>query len=327
MPLALHLTIRTAASRGRLAAQDLQRCNAPTGASDSHWEHRVVELVGRSGKRELADLACQEHSLPEVLTAIQEADEVHLYGTDPTFMLSCFPYLKPDALAKIPLFVHGPCANLIPDPRDTSIARLEAWPGPVSYDLAASLTLEQACPPEQLAKGLIPLDPWDHQLIPRRGEAGPIEGLAPDNAVIVCLSLWLPVGVRDALKERVETLFNACPAPVDVAWIDEKEQLPDQARAHRRLAQLCIAKNWSDPICLEAMLSQTPLWVLEQSDCVLGPWLKELGVDAQLHRLPQPDAPDFDKHWSQAIELWSQGGALPAPSALRERVASYCLAS
>lgn len=325
MPVALHLTARTSASRGRLAARDLQRCNASGGTADTQWEHRVAELTGRDGPKGPVDLDSQETCLPELLAVLHQAQEVHVYGIDADYMLACLPYLKPDALRETSLFVHGPCAKLSVDLRNSTIARLEAWPGPVHYDQAASICLEKEQASGDVAPIQFYLDPWSSELTPRQGPDGPIEGLAPDDAVIVCLSRNLSESTVTALRPKVEGYFNEEPAGVDVAWIDEREHEPQAARGYRRLAQLCVADSWSDPICLEAMLSRTPLWVQEASDCPLAPWLAQLGVTRAEHEMPSPDAPDFESKWRSAIARWAKGEALQAPQSLRDRVAEHCV--
>lgn len=325
MPIALHLTSCRAGAQGSVLADDLQRCNK---ADKEAWEHRVVELGTDPSRLGIIDLAATQALLPELETALHIAQEVHLHGNDVASILKELPYVKPEALASTPLFVHGPCTRNPSDDPDSNIPRLKEWPGPVSYDLAASLSLA----PEEQGRGLgadlCALDPWSRLLTPRQGATGPIEGLAEDNAVIVCLSRTLSPTQRSMICERVEALFLACTSPVDVGWIDESKLTVMDARKHRRLAQLFISAQWSDVGCLEAMLSQTPFWVMDEAgESSLGPWLASLGVDPAQHRLAAVQTPDFDQGWQAAIDLWAQGGSLAAKAEYREAVAQRCLSA
>lgn len=325
MPIALHLTFNRAGAQGSVLADDLQRCNQQ---GKDAWEHRVVELEVVGDRVRLVDLASTQASLPELQTALHLAQEVHLYGNDVASILRELPYVKPEVLVKTPLLVHGPCRkNEIADP-DSKIAHLECWPGPVAYDHAASLSLGVGPEGGPLGPELVALDPWSRLLTPRQGATGPIEGLAEDHAVIVCLSRTLEAKQKASLCERVEAMFSACAAPVDVGWIDESTLSVHTARKHRRLAQLFVTGSWSDPGCLEAMTACTPFWVMDpQGAETLGPWLQSLGVDPKLHLLAALSDEHFERDWQEAIDLWSQGGSLPAKAEYREAIMDRCLAA
>lgn len=325
MPVALHLTFNRAGAQGAELAKDLQRCNK---RDEEAWEHRVVELEVVGNRLGLVDLASTHSSLPELETALHLAKEVHLHGNDVDSILREVPYIKPEALAQTPLFVHGPCKrNKIADP-DSKLTYFKNWPGPVFYDLAASLSLKVAEQEGAMGPDLLPIDPWSHLLSPRQGPTGPIEGLAQDNAVIVCLSRNIEASVRKSIGEQVEALFSACEASVDVGWIDESKLSASVARRHRRLAQLFVTSSWSDPGCLEAMAACTPFWVMdEEGETALGPWLESLGVDPAQHRMSPPSDPKFEQEWQTAVDLWATGGSLPAELKYRQAVIDRCLAS
>lgn len=325
MPIALHLTFNRAGAQGAVLADDLQRCNT---RGDKAWEHRVVELEVVGNRLGLVDLANTHSSLPELETALHLAEEIHLHGNDVESILREVPYIKPEALANTTLYVHGPCQrNDISDP-DSSLAHLKEWPGPVVYDLAASLSLNETSSGDALGPDLVALDPWSITLCPRQGPTGAIEGLAEDKAVIVCLSRNIEAKLRTQICERVEALFSACEAPVDVGWIDESKLRVFDARRHRRLAQLFITSSWSDPGCLESMTSRTPFWVMDDPGAkTLGPWLESLGVNAAEHRMSAPEDAGFDQAWQAAIDLWAKGGALPAKAEYRQAIVERCLAS
>lgn len=324
MPIALHMTFKGLGGQGSAHADDLQRCNK---RGKGAWEHRVVELDVEGKRLGRVDLSSTRASLAELETALHSAQEVHLHGHDVASMLREIPYVKPEALANTPLYVHGPCCkNEIKDP-ESKITHLEAWPGPISYDLAASLSLELTNEGEVLGADLLPLDPWSALLTPRQGPTGPIEGLAEDEAVIVCLSRMLEDQQRTEICERVEKLFCACPASVDVGWIDESKLHVLDARKHRRLAQLFVTSSWGDPGCLEAMAACTPFWVLDGfQSSTLAPWLAQLGVDPNAHRLsPLEDKVSFGREWQAAIDLWARGESLAAKSEYRDAIIKRCL--
>lgn len=325
MPIALHLTFNRAGAQGSVLADDLQRCNK---LGKDAWEHRVVELDVTGHRLGLVDLAMTQASMPELESALHQAQEVHLYGNDVASILREIPYLKPEALVQTPLFVHGPCRQNKIDEPDSSLTHLKCWPGPVVHDLAAALSLEIPEREGSLGADLLALDPWSRFLTPRQGPTGPIEGLAEDNAVIVCLSRTMSAQQRTKLCERVEALFSECSASVDVGWIDESKLSVLTARKHRRLAQLFVSSSWSDPGCLEAMTACTPFWVMDDPGALkLGPWLQSLGVDPTEHRLSPLDESGFDQDWQMAIDHWAQGGSLPGKPEYRQAVVDRCLAS
>lgn len=323
MPIALHLTFHRAGAQGSVLADDLQRCNQ---AATQAWEHRVVELGVSGNPLGLVDLAGTQASLPELETALHLAQEVHLYGNDAESVLRELPYVKPEVLANTPLFVHGPCVrNEIVDP-DSNVAHLKRWPGPVTYDLAAALSLQIAAQATPAETDLVALDPWSHLLTPRQGATGPIEGLAEDNAVIVCFSRALDGKQKASICERVEAMFCACEAPVDVGWIDESQLSVLDARKHRRLAQLFVSSAWTDPGVLESMMACTPFWVMDdEGAATLEPWLTALGVDLAQHQMPSLEDSRFDQTWQSAIDGWAQGDSLPAKLEYRQALTQRCV--
>lgn len=326
MPVALHLTFNRLGAQGSVLADDLQRCNK---REKEAWEHRVVELDVTSQRSGFVDLSGIRASLPELERSLRLAQEVHVYGNDVASMLCQIPSVPPEELADTPLFVHGPCLQEAIEPSAPSSTRRKSWPGPVNYDLAASLSLGMDRSGEPPCADLLPIDPWSASLIPRQGPTGPIEGLAQDEAVIVCLSRMLRDEQRTEICERVETLFSACVASVDVGWIDESKLYVGKARKHRRLAQLFVTSTWSDPGCLEAMAACTPFWVMdEQGAATLAPWLESLGVDPNEHRLRTlEDEVGFEQDWQAAISLWAQGGYLSAKTEYRAAIIERCLSS
>lgn len=323
MPIALHLTFTTSALHGHDAAGDLLARAQWESDPSQLWEHRVVEFSPSYSPGGARDLTLDEASMPELLSVLHEASQVHLYGVEVEGLLQWLPYVRPDALAEVPLHVHGPCVQAPPQV-DTGPARLESWPGPVSYDRPAALSLGMAFEEEREADQ-IPLDPHAASLWPRQGDAGPVPGLAEDNAVIVSVSRAIPEAISEALCERVESFFSERGDGVDVGWILESTLTPTQARAHRRLAQLCIAGSWEDPICLEALLARTPLWVLDDAESPLLDWLRSMGISPELHHLALPETPEFEARWKASIQQWAQGEALEAPEELREVVLARCV--
>lgn len=269
-------------------------------------------------------MALDESSMPELLSALHEADQVHLYGVPVQGLLQWLPYVRPDALADVPLQVHGPCVTAPPH-IDTGPTRLESWPGPVSYDRAAALSLGMDPKGLTLVPDRLPLDPHAASLWPRQGDAGPVPGLAQDNAVIVSVSRNIPSEEREALCEQVESYFKQSAMGVDVGWIAESTLTPTQARGHRRLAQLCIAQSWTDPVCMEALLARTPLWVLDDLHSPILDWLRALGISPEAHHLAPLGTPDFERAWTTSIQRWAEGEALPAPLELRQAVLARCV--
>lgn len=325
MPLALHFTFHTGSQDGDMAAADLQRCNVRSDDGSSQWEHRVVEMSA-SGKNDApADLSCSQPAMPELLSALRAADQVHLYGADVDTLLNALPYVVPETLCSTPLTVHGPCGSYVSQELDESIPRLGCWPGPVHYDEAASLSLNLEPSDTKGALDRLAMDPWHHDLTPRIGEVGAIAGLAQEDAVIVCLSRRIPESVRQAIRQQVERYFDEQTGNVDVGWVDEAEISRVDARAHRRLAQLFIAGSWSDPGCIEAMLVCTPLWVLDQETRYrVDAWFDQLGVQRMEHRLADPETPEFAEQWKRAIQGWSNGESLPVSRTLREMLLERC---
>lgn len=324
MPLYLHIVFRQSCALALFAGADLSRCNRPDEGEDGVDVHRVLELGIGGSYSDPFDLAINERQLPEVLSLIYQADEVHLYGVDEPVLLHAFPDVRASALEQTPLIIHGPCEKTPEELRGSAPVKLDSWPGELRYDRPASNSLGKNTAPAKLAPYSLYLDPWDHSLTPRQGPCGPIEGLAEDAAVVVCLSTYLCPELKAQFCSEVESYFNASSKPVDVAWIDELEADNARAREFRRVAQLFVASSWADPGILEATLAGTPVWVLAEAQTPLRSWLEDIKLEVDELALGEIGSEGFRARWSAAIARWSQGDSLPSNPEARARLVQCC---
>lgn len=327
MPLYLHIVFRQSSALALFAGADLSRINSSSEVEQGAEVHRVLELAIGGACGDPFDLAINERQLPEVLSVIYQAEEIHLYGVDVPVLLHAFPDVRAAALQQTALIVHGPCEKTPEELRGCAPVKLEVWPGPVRYDRPASESLQKNIPTSELVPYRMYLDPWDHSLSPRQGPSGPIEGLAEEAAVVVCLSAYMCPELKDTFRPEVESYFNASPEPVDVAWIDETSAEPGRIREFRRVAQLFVASSWADPGILEAILAGTPVWVLDHAQTPLKTWLEEIKINPKEHSLGEIGSESFRAHWNAGIARWTQGQSLPDNPEARERLIQFSLAS
>lgn len=239
------------------------RANTIVDRSSPERPTRVCEAWNPPPTVPVADLALTEQQLPEVLTALRWADEVHFHGADMLAGLHMLPYVSPDALTGKRLVIHGPC--VAPAPVGTDATRLKEWPGPVEYDTLAGGRNERAA---NLATDRIWLDPAAAELLPS-ATAGP-EGPVPFSgegrrAVVLTLAAQLP----EALKHRlVERLGRLDVPQLDIEVWDEAQLARAIRPRTRRHAHGCIAAATDGTAVLgegtacEAMLQAIPLILL-----------------------------------------------------------------
>ena len=233
---------------------------------------RVCEAWSPPPTVPVADLALTEQQLPEVLTALRWADEVHFHGADMLAGLHMLPYVSPEALTGKRLVIHGPC--VAPTPAAPDATRLTTWPGSVEYDTLAG---GRTRPAANRGVDRIWLDPTAPQLLPSAtaGPAGPVPFSGQGRHTVV---LTLGAALPEALKQGVVEGLGRLEHPeLDIEVWDEA-QLANAIRPRtRRHAHGCIAGAsdatvvWGEGTACEAMLQAIPLILLGARPTVAEP--------------------------------------------------------
>lgn len=235
---------------------------------------RVVELRDPSPGEHVADLCTSERELPEVVSAILAAEQVHLHGLSPRIGLHMLPYVKPELLRGTVLVVHGPWPRVTASV-DADATRIGAWPGPVVFDelarrsheedLAADVpvdaaTADRAEPAADVASRLH-VDVHQPALLPREEGPTPHQPRAEGRPlVVVTFAAEFGAAAREAL---LAALATAKLEGLEVELWDEAGLPAGQRASLRRHAQACVAPvrfYWSSSrTALEAMAQAVPL--------------------------------------------------------------------
>src|SRR5688572_7193738 len=130
MARVLHFVPRAKSLSFSQRARMLAELTIPEHPND--WT-RVVEMFNPSMDAMVYDLAFDETHTPEIVTALRGADAVHVHGLSLELALRMIPYVPPETIDGVPLYLHGPVARGDEEaPRDPT--RLSSWPGPVICD-------------------------------------------------------------------------------------------------------------------------------------------------------------------------------------------------
>lgn len=231
MATILHVVAHNATPRGDShSPQDLVSISY---APDGHVV-RVLEAYIAPPGAEIADLALSERELPEVVSVLHQADEVHVHGMPLELALNLIPYVKPEVLTDTPLYLHGPWPELVRSPRYDA-TRLQSWPGPVHYDPAGAATPEAKGTPATIANELW-IDPSDATLLPRAGGAVPhvIDG---GHGCVCAVTADVDAAIREQLAIELARLSTP---RLRIEVLDEA-LLPQAQRAPiRRVTQVAI---------------------------------------------------------------------------------------
>lgn len=259
--------------------------------------HRVIELRDPGPGIHVADLCMSERELPEVLSLLQDCERVHLHGVSPRIGLCMLPCIKPEALERTTLVVHGPWPRVTATVTEDA-TRLGSWPGPVVFDELArrshrddveagtpvdAVTAAKADPAEdQLAR--LHVDLHAASLLPR--EVGPRPHDTPPGEpplVAITLAAEFRAGVRDAILAALDELDTD---GLHVELWDERGMDPAQRSATRRHAQACIAPvhfHWSSSrVVLEAAAQRVPVLAVGEALEQVPPGVIHLEDPAQL---------------------------------------------
>lgn len=347
MPLALHFFPYSGSFDLSQAAADqvaLNRAKTPKWAvgdsgqdpSEDRWVHRVVEMGDPSEEREPpADLSLSRQDLPEVMAAIQSADEIHIHGLGLEIALNTLPYVKPETVANTPIILRGPSAAP-PVLRKSSIARLQSWPGPVYYDQSALCTLRPESTDKNNSYAALPvIDPWHEHLQPNPTIGRPYceedtKSEVKTFRVTIALSRSIPISIGEKLKERWsvdngggKTLLQQEGALVELTeWFMESRFPSQLVRKFRRASALFVARGWNDREILDAALQGLPIAVVGSSDKEASAAMREFwsqhGITDGVTEINGEDEVAMIQGLEAAVvefaETWIRGEALPAPT-------------
>jgi hypothetical protein len=292
------------AQRARMLAE----LNVPE--HEDEWT-RVVEMFNPSMDALVYDLAFDATHTPEVQTVLRHANAVHVHGLALDLALRMLPFIPPEAIAGVPLYLHGPVARgdeeARPDP-----TRLDKWPGPVICDQRVdALTIEKIGEKAQLERCVAPvwLDPNDPTLLPRTTGPRPFYRMNANGerelVARICASPHCPAAHLESIKLRlaVDGLI--------IEWVPENAQDPSKTRALRRTACAALVVGKSDPWLEETLLQGVPTLIVRWPD------LQEAEIDDPpgVHWVDGVEAEDaFAKagdHLIQWASHWSSGNATP----------------
>ena len=233
---------------------------------------RVVEMVVPSKDAVVADMALDELGLPEALSAMHVAREIHVHGLSLELALHMLPFVRPEVVKDTALVIHGPWheseRELPPD-----ATRFQVWPGPIYYDDAA-LYMNPKTQGERVGQKIW-LDPFAAELLPRA--CGPIpiqcpkdeaqgsleggQGLQPDTVVVV-----MGAGLSEELRQVVSQEIARLNDGLRYELIDESKHEPRDRTKIRRFTQLAVFGNRGDHALFEAAAQKIPIVVLQVVD-------------------------------------------------------------
>ena len=195
---------------------------------------RVLEAYIAPPGAPIADLALSERELPEVISVLHQANEVHVHGMPLVLALNLIPYVKPEVLVNTPLYLHGPWPLMLRQP-SYDATRLQSWPGPVHYDPVAAASGEADDAPAS-APLSIWLDPSDPVLLPRSVGAVPHQ-IDLGHGSVCAVSADVDAEVRQSLTNELQRLSTP---RLRIEVLDESVLPPSQRPAVRRVTQAAI---------------------------------------------------------------------------------------
>jgi hypothetical protein len=237
---------------------------------------RVVELWDPSVEIVVADVVMNDREIPEALSLMYEADEIHIHGIIPRIALKMIPQSRLELLEQTPLVVHGPWAGTADLLTSMGGENEIVWPGPVIFDASA-----RACWTRDVEDGMAEDDataekakeaedrPRTFFFDVHRGPMVPLA--APQRPQKVDggyqVSIFLPPeyaeSARDAIVEQLEAHATG---GVQVELCHDQKADPLAAARTRRYAHLCIAplmNYWATSrTSMGAMAQRVPLIVV-----------------------------------------------------------------
>ena len=139
MVLAVHFVARNAAIE--LIGVDPRQLPLLSGHDGPR--RRVVELWDPAAGIEVADVVMNDREIPEALTLMYEADEIHVHGVVPRVATRMLPQARLETLEGTPLIVHGPWTGTTEVLNLLGGEREQVWPGPVRFDALARACWER----------------------------------------------------------------------------------------------------------------------------------------------------------------------------------------
>ncbi len=255
---------------------------------DSHWV-RVVETFTPGQGAEMADLGLGERELPEVLTAMHAAEEIHVHGLPLKLALRVIPFVRADVLEGTTLVMHGPWP---PAKKQVELdeTRMQSWPGPVVYD-SAGLRMEDPENPESHEKNdplfldssdaeLLPVFTGDSQ--PRRLPLGP-SGITTAT-IYVGAGVALSVDLRGELIRMIESRSGP---KLRLECVDGDTQDPVESMLIQRICHAAIVPGCdpggrlSWPLLAACCQGIPVLSIGRFASGVLPPGIDHLRVDEQ----------------------------------------------
>lgn len=248
----VHLLRRESADQSHPIAFDLLE----SGSS------RVIEMFDAPLVAPVADLSLAERDLPEVISAIYWAQEIHAHRLHPEMVLRGLPPLKPEELTRTPLVLHGPWTPLRQG-GDPSHARLKRWPGVVKTDGLGSLddVHPRAAQSIETFKPVYALDLERADALPRACGATPIDLEDGRWQVTVIVGAQLSTALRSALLEALRDVWLP---RIVLLPIDERSMPRWKWAVVRRAAQVYITTAKIDCELLEAAAQQIPIIIVDE---------------------------------------------------------------
>ncbi len=234
---------------------------------------RVVELWDPSVDIVVADIVMNDREIPEALSLMYEADEIHIHGLIPRIALKMIPQSKLELLEDTPLVVHGPWTGTTEILNSMGGDTELSWPGPVVFDASA-----RACWTRDVQDGLAEHDPIANKAKeeddrPRefffdvhRGAMLPLvePPLPREVDGVRQVRIFLPPEYAESVRDTIIAQLEAhATDDVQVELCHDQKAKPLEAARTRRYAHLCIAPlmgYWATSLTsLGAMAQRVPL--------------------------------------------------------------------
>jgi len=299
MSLAVHFVARN--TRIEMIGVDPLQLPGLSGAGGTR--RRVVELWDPSVEVRVADIVMNDREIPEALSLMYEADEVHIHGIIPRVALKMVPQSKLELLDETVLVVHGPWSESTELINNLGGEQELVWPGPVRFDESA-----RACWNRDMDDGLEGRDAtgkkaMESEDLPRRfffdmhrGALVPYVGprIPEEEGGVRRVSIFVASEYGDSARESIVAELEKCATEdVNVEVCHDQSASKLGALRTSRTAHLCIVPlmgYWSTSLsAMGAIAQEVPLavvgedWDIEQPPGVravddfesLGPLLAE----------------------------------------------------
>ena len=313
MVLAVHFVARNAAIE--LIGVDPRQLPLLSGHDGPR--RRVVELWDPAAGIEVADVVMNDREIPEALTLMYEADEIHVHGVVPRVATRMLPQARLETLEGTPLIVHGPWTGTTEVLNLLRGEREQVWPGPVRFD-----ALARACWERDLDEDIESRDATGRKAIPaedvpaplfidvHQGHLLPVEGarLPAEVDGRRQVKVFLAPEYNEAARAAILEKLSKSEAPsLDVEVIHAAGESAELTAFMQRTCHLVVApfaSYWSaSAVALRAVAQEVPLVIVgDFEDIEPAPGVVRVSAFEDLQEI-----------FARCVAAWAAGETAPSP--------------